>query len=157
MKKILISLILLLSTFTFSKENISNIEIKDFKTNKIVKVKEFKKKTYIKLWASWCPHCTNSLEELEELSSNKNLDFKVISVVFPKIYDKNEKDFIAFWNNLDFKNTKVFFDNEGKLAKKIKLNAFPTNVFVNSRGEVETIVEGVINNDEIISIMNKIK
>lgn len=46
-----------------------------------------KKPTYVKFWASWCPICLSSLEEIDELSKEKKT-LKWLPLSFPERKEK---------------------------------------------------------------------
>lgn len=55
MKKFIVSSLMLFSSVAFAKEKINDLVLKDLSNDKIVTVGDLKGKTYIKVWASWCP------------------------------------------------------------------------------------------------------
>ena len=61
----------------------------------------------------------------------KNSDFLVFPINLEKI---NQKKTMKFYNDLNIKNLKIFFDPEFKLAKQFKLRGVPTTVFINQKG-----------------------
>lgn len=159
MKKFIVSSLMLFSSVAFAKEKINDLVLKDLSNDKIVTVGDLKGKTYIKVWASWCPVCLSTLPEFNELSGKKNLDFNVISVVSPKTYNEvSEEKFKNWWDGLkaDYKNVKVLADNSAILIRKARIRAYPTNVFINSKGEIEKVQPGAMSTNDIINIMKTI-
>ncbi|WP_067142924.1 redoxin family protein [Oceanivirga salmonicida] len=158
MKKILITIMTMISFFSFAKNEASDIKLVDYNTNKVKTVSEFKGKTYVKLWASWCPTCLYTLKDVEELSKEK-LDFNVITVISPeKIGEQTKADFKEWWNGLnDYKNVKIYFDEEGAFIKKARVRGYPTNVFINSKGEIEKVLTGAMSNKRIKEVIKGLK
>ncbi|CAM3246790.1 redoxin family protein [Streptobacillus felis] len=156
MKKIIIMLMLIFSSLTFSGD-LDNIVFKDQK-GQVKTIKDFKGKTYIKLWASWCPTCLYTMDHTVELSKEKNLGFNVISVVSPtKKGELNEEDFKKWFKGTDWTALPVLMDNQGSLIKKARLRGYPTNVFIDSEGNIAKVVTGVISTKKIKEEMSKIK
>ena len=102
-----------------NKDSDNSLNLEDRDGNK-VSLDSFKgKKTYIKCWASWCPICLPSLGELDELS-NGNGDYQVVSVVAPdQMGEKSKKDFIKWFDGLEYKNINTLYDTSGDFIKKI--------------------------------------
>lgn len=100
------------------------------------------KKTYLKAWASWCPICLSGLEELNEMGKNTT-EFEIMSIVFPGRYgEKETKEFKEWFNSLEYKNIKVLIDEEGQLLEIIDIEAYPTSIFINEKGEIEKYYPG---------------
>ena len=100
------------------------------------------KKTYLKAWASWCPICLSGLEELNEMGKNTT-EFEIMSIVFPGRYgEKETKEFKEWFNSLEYKNIKVLIDEEGQLLKIVDIEAYPTSIFINEKGEIEKYYPG---------------
>lgn len=100
------------------------------------------KKTYLKAWASWCPICLSGLEELNEMGKNTT-EFEIMSIVFPGRYgEKETKEFKEWFNSLEYKNIKVLIDKEGQLLEIIDIEAYPTSIFINEKGEIEKYYPG---------------
>ena len=91
MKKIF-GLILMLLSFNAVAEgdkSLQDIQFKDINNNVVTLEKYKGKNVYIKMWASWCPICLAGLAEIDELSTDSNKGFEVITIVSPD--QKGEK------------------------------------------------------------------
>ncbi len=87
-----------------------------------------------------------------------DLDFKRMYVLAPKIGGEMSKEEFKKWkSSLKQKNIKFYFDNDANLVKKIGVRAFPTNTFVNSKGEVKIVQPGLLTKEDIIKIMKEVK
>ena len=107
------------------------------------------KKVYVKFWASWCSICLAGLEDVDKLSA-EDKDFEVVTVVSPKIRgEKSKEDFTEWFKTLEYKNVKVLFDEEGKLAKKYGVTAYPTSLYINADGSNTEVKVGHYSNDLI--------
>ena len=81
-------------------------------------------------------------------------------MVFPINLEKiNQKKTMKFYNDLNIKNLKIFFDPEFKLAKQFKLRGVPTTVFINQKGQEFARVLGDIdfNDKNFIKWLNSYK
>lgn len=104
----------------------------------------------VKYWASWCPICLAGLDEVEALSADDTKDYQIITIVSPNY--KNEKkttDFVKWFDTLEMKDTTVLLDEEGELAKKLGIRAYPSYVYYNSAGEMVKVVPGYADQETI--------
>lgn len=140
-----------------NKNSDNSLNLEDRDGNK-VSLDSFKgKKTYIKFWASWCPICLSSLGELDELS-NSDGDYQVVSVVAPdQMGEKSKKDFIKWFDGLEYKNINTLYDTSGDFIKKFNVKSTPTNVFLDSEGKLVKVAPGALDKDTINEIFKQIK
>lgn len=117
------------------------------------------KKVYLKLWASWCPVCLTTLEDTEALSVKKDKGYEVVSVVAPNFQnEKSSEDFSTWYRGLDYKKLTVLLDENGEhIAKKIGVRGYPTSVFVDSNGVINSVVPGVMDEASIDKMMASLK
>lgn len=114
------------------------------------------RKTYIKVWASWCPVCLDGLSDIDKLSAEKK-DYEVITVVSPgMIGEKNKEDFIKWFKGLDYKNMKVLLDEEGQLIRDYGIRSMPTNIIVDSTGEVVKVIPGQLPKELVDGIFKEV-
>ena len=82
------------------------------------------KKVYLKAWASWCPICLSSLEELDSFTKEEDR-IEIVTVVFPgKSGEMSKEEFKKWYSSLGYKNIKVLVDEKGELLKKAKNKSF---------------------------------
>lgn len=124
----------------------------------MVSSKDFEgKKVYIKYWASWCPICLGGLGDIDKLSTMDN-DFVVLTVVTPGYKgEKTATEFKEWFNGLEYKNIKVLFDQDGKIAKELGVKGFPTSAYISSDGSLVKVSPGHFDNDAIIETFISIK
>lgn len=156
-KKILIlMMVLILSACNTSlkKDDVFEFELKNIDGN-MVRLSDFKgKKVYLKLWASWCSICLNSLDETDKLAEND--DFVVISMVAPLIRgEKDGESFKKWYTKLGYKNLPVLFDEGGKVMDELGVFAYPSYVFFDENGKITHSGPGHVSNKKIIEIMSK--
>ena len=107
-------------TFLDSNKNI--IRLADYRGNLVL----------LNFWATWCAPCKEEMPSLDNLKINPYLDNIEI---FPiNIGKDNLKKSLKFFDDLEIKNLKVYFDNPNTLAKKIGLRGVPTSILINKKG-----------------------
>ncbi len=135
----------------------SGIIFKNFE-GKEVKLSDYKgKKIYIEFMATWWPACTAGLGEAEKISASDR-DYEVLYVVSTGVgRELNEADFKKWASDLEYKNIK-FFTVDGDVAlKEFGVRAFPTNVIINTKGEVVLNQPGVVKMEQIQDFMSKVE
>lgn len=90
---------------------------------------EIKKPTIIHFWALWCPTCKLEASNIERLSKDVN----VITIAVNSGSDNKIQEFMIK-NNLTFK---VINDSESKLAKRFKVEMFPTTFIYDKNQELK--------------------
>jgi len=113
---------------------ISSTIFEDFSGNKINLEDYQGKLVIINFWATWCPPCKKEMPSLNMLYQNenfKNLEVLAVNMDQPTNKQKTKK----FFNDLNIKNLKIFFDNDLNFVKKFKLKGMPTTILVNKKGE----------------------
>lgn len=115
------------------------------------------KKTFVEFWASWCPVCLTGLEQLDQLSKNAS-DYNIVSVVSPELLGEMPKDeFIEWFDDLGHENIEVIYDTNGEFIDEFNIRSTPTNVFLNSDGDVEKVLLGQMPEEMIKEILAEIE
>lgn len=115
------------------------------------------KKTFVEFWASWCPICLTGLEQLDQLSKNAS-DYNIVSVVSPGLLGEMPKDeFIEWFDDLGHENIEVIFDTNGEFIDEFNIRSTPTNVFLNSDGDVEKVLPGQMPEEMVKEILAEIE
>jgi len=81
----------------------------------------------VHFWATWCPTCSLEAANIETLSKS----FEVITIAVKSDRDKIIDYVLA--NDLNFK---VVNDNEGVLARKFNISAYPTTFIYDKNAEL---------------------
>lgn len=133
-----------------NKAQVLEATVKDL-SGKEVKLSDYRgKKVYVKFWASWCPICLAGLGEVDAFSGQPMEDAVVLSVVSPGINrEKSADDFKQWFEGLDFKQLPVLMDSEGILVKQLGIVGYPTNVFLDEKGEVVYTQPGHMTTEQI--------
>ena len=156
--KFLIVFIYLISTtlsYSIERPEIKNIVInkdpKSYKNvvfkdiaNKNVNLEDYKGKLIIlNFWATWCAPCREEMPSLDVLQSNKQLDNLKIFPINVGQEDLNKSK--LFFNKLNIKNLKIYYDPTVNLAKKFSLRGLPTTILINKEGKEFARIIGSIN------------
>ena len=110
------------SDITFLDIQNKELNLNDYKGNLVI----------LNFWATWCAPCKDEMPSLDLLGENPNLDnLKIFPINIGK--DTNQKS-LTFFEDLEIKNLKIYFDSPTTLAKKFKLRGLPTTIFFNKDG-----------------------
>ena len=112
--------------------------LKEIGSEETFNLSDFKgKKLIVIFWASWCPYCSETSSELENLLKSRD-DIIVVGINSQDVEDK-ESDVTKFLEekNFSYKNGQL---SDSDLAK-FQIESFPTILFVDSKGVIQ---EGVV-------------
>ena len=86
----------------------------------------------LNFWATWCVPCKKEMPSLDLLQVNKNLNnLKIFPI---NVGRENIEKASKFFEDLEIKNLKLYFDSPITLAKKFKLRGIPTSILINKEG-----------------------
>tara|TARA_B100001057_G_scaffold210921_1_gene211419 strand:+ start:225 stop:734 length:510 start_codon:yes stop_codon:yes gene_type:complete len=124
-------------SLTFLNTQNSQVDLNDFKGNLIL----------LNFWATWCAPCKEEMPSLDLLKEQKKLDKLII---FPiNVGQDNLENSSKFFEDLEIKNLKIYFDTPITLAKKFGLRGIPTSILFNKEGlEFARIVGSINFNDK---------
>lgn len=144
-------------TKTTDDENTEDSIVLEDEDGKQVALADYKgKKTYVKFWASWCPVCLTGLEEFDQMSQNVS-DYNIVSVVAPEQFgEKSKEDFIEWFDGLGYKDTEVLYDTNADFVEEFDIRSTPTNVFIDSKGNIVKTAPGQIGKEIVDEIMAEI-
>ena len=122
---------------TFLDDQNNQIDLNDYKGNLIL----------LNFWATWCAPCKEEMPSLDLLKEQKKLDKLII---FPiNVGQDNLENSSKFFEDLEIKNLKIYFDTPITLAKKFGLRGIPTSILFNKDGlEFARIVGSINFNDK---------
>ena len=102
----------------------------------------------INFWATWCAPCREEMPSLDILQSNKN--FQDLIVLPINVGKENKEKAKRFFNDLQIKNLKLYYDDSVKLANTFSLIGLPTTIFIDKDGdEFARIIGSVDFGDQI--------
>ena len=116
--------------FTLKTTTGDNINLAKFRADK---------KTIVFFWATWCPHCRESLTDLNKRKdelAKKNIQLALVDIgenekLVKKYLDKNNINFDAF------------LDEDETLAEPYGIIGVPTFVFINEKGIVREVLHAL--------------
>ena len=120
---------------------VSQVKFKDFYLKDIEVNKNDGKIKVINFWATWCEPCRKEMPSLDNFSTlNKDI------LIYPVNLEKPNKDKTRkFYQDLNLKNLKIYFDPEFELTKQFKLRGVPTTILLNKEGNEFARIIGDIN------------
>ena len=120
---------------------VSQVKFKDFYLKDIEVNKNDGKIKVINFWATWCEPCRKEMPSLDNFSYlNKHILIYPVNLEKPNT-DKTRK----FYQDLNLKNLKIYFDPEFELTKQFKLRGVPTTILLNKEGNEFARIIGDIN------------
>lgn len=126
---------------------------------KTYKLSDFKgKKVYLKFWASWCSICLASLPDTNDLAKEEGEDYVVLTVVSPDHQgEKSEADFKKWYEGLDYKDFPVLLDPSGKLLENYSIRSYPTQAFIDSKGNLAKTQVGFMEKDAVLETLKSLE
>ena len=122
---------------TFLDDQNNQINLNDYKGNLIL----------LNFWATWCAPCKEEMPSLDLLKKQKKLDkLKIFPI---NVGQDNFENSLKFFEDLEIKNLKIYFDSPVTLAKKFGLRGIPTSIIFNKDGlEFARIIGSIDFNDQ---------
>ena len=122
---------------TFLDDQNNQIDLSDYRGNLIL----------LNFWATWCAPCKEEMPSLDLLQNQENLDkLKIFPI---NVGQDNLEKSVKFFEDLDIKNLKIYFDSPITLARKFSLRGIPTSIIFNKDGlEFARIVGSIDFNDK---------
>ena len=122
-------------TFLDNKNN--KLDLSEYKGNLIL----------LNFWATWCAPCKEEMPSLDILQNNDKLNnLKIFPI---NVGQDNIEKSLEFFENLQIKNLKIYFDSPITLAKKFSLRGIPTSILINKNGfEFARIIGSIDFEDE---------
>ena len=109
-------------SLTFIDAKNSQFNLSDYQGNLIL----------LNFWATWCVPCKKEMPSLDLLQVNKNLNnLKIFPI---NVGQDNIEKASNFFEDLEIKNLKLYFDSQITLAKKFGLRGIPTSILFNKEG-----------------------
>ena len=97
---------------------------------------------------TFTPQSSDILNMLEKIPPGK--DYRII-VVFPQ----EPEETVSVYKNRGGYTLRFFADPDGNLLELLKINTLPTYMFIDRKGVITDIRNGILNQDEILEIINK--
>ena len=111
---------------------ISSLTFEDFSGNE-VNIKDYHGKLIIiNFWATWCAPCKKEMPSLDSLY--QKVDFNNLEVFAVNMEQPNKVKTKKFFEDLNIKKLKIFFDENLNFVKEFKLRGVPTTILINKEG-----------------------
>jgi thiol-disulfide isomerase/thioredoxin len=122
---------------TFLDDQNNKLDLNEYKGNLIL----------LNFWATWCAPCKEEMPSLDILQNNDKLNnLKIFPI---NVGQDNIEKSLEFFENLQIKNLKIYFDSPVTLAKKFSLRGIPTSILINKNGfEFARIIGSIDFEDE---------
>ena len=122
---------------TFLDAENNQLDLDNYKGNLIL----------LNFWASWCAPCKKEMPSLDLLQTHKKLNnLKIFPI---NVGQDNIKKSSEFFEDLNIKNLKIYFDAPITLAKKFSLRGIPTSILFDKNGfEFARIIGSIDFEDE---------
>jgi thiol-disulfide isomerase/thioredoxin len=111
--------------------DIKEIKFKDFNLNDVNLTDKKGNIMILNFWATWCVPCKKEMPSLDALSK---LYPEV--TIYPINLEKPNKDKTKhFFESVNIKNLKIYFDPEFELVKSFNMRGVPTSILINKKGK----------------------
>ncbi len=120
------------NSLVFLDQNSTQLNLNDF-TGKLI---------LLNFWATWCAPCKEEMPSLDKLQINEK--FNNLEIIPINIGNDSLEKSQRFYEKLEIKNLKIYFDNPITLAKKLSLRGIPTSVLFDKQGNEFARIMGSI-------------
>lgn len=134
-----------LKSFELSLEDDSKIDINSYVGTPMV----------INVWTSWCTYCHVEMSSFNEMYKKEkdNVKFIMINATGDRDTKEAAQRFINE-NNYEFD---VYYDLNLEAITALGIYSYPTTIFVDKEGYIDTIKTGVITQEELEEKINELK
>ena len=130
--------------FTLATANGGQVQLSSYRGQKPV---------WVNFWATWCPHCSVEMPQMEQLyQQNKDKGLEILGVddaESPSLVKPYITNHGYSWN--------FALDPTGQVsAQQYRITGLPTHIFVGRDGVIKSIVIGSIEQPRMVSELSKI-
>ena len=111
--------------------DIKELKFKDFNLNDVDLTNKKGNIMILNFWATWCAPCKKEMPSLEELSKS----YPEIAIYPINLEKPNKEKTKLFYESLDIKYLKIYFDPEFKLVKSFNMRGVPTSILIDKKGK----------------------
>ena len=111
--------------------SIKELKFKDFNLNDVDLTNKKGNIMILNFWATWCVPCKKEMPSLAELHKM----YPEVTIYPINLEKPNKEKTKKFFENLDIKSLKIYFDPEFKLVKSFNMRGVPTSILINKKGK----------------------
>ena len=150
MKKILISLLLLVSTISFAQiKNLPNVDVKkiDGSSFNFKNIDNNGNPIVISFWATWCKPCTKELNNIAELYEDWK-DETNVKLVAVSIDDRRSQSKVAPYVNSSGWEYEIYIDPNSDLKRSMGVSTVPHTFLLDKNKQIIWQHRGYVEGDE---------
>ena len=150
MKKILISLLLLVSTISFAQiKNLPNVDVKkiDGSSFNFKNIDNNGNPIVISFWATWCKPCTKELNNIAELYEDWQ-DETNVKLVAVSIDDRRSQSKVAPYVNSSGWEYEIYIDPNSDLKRAMGVSTVPHTFLLDKNKQIIWQHRGYVEGDE---------
>ena len=150
MKKILISLLLLVSTISFAQiKNLPNVDVKkiDGSSFNFKNIDNDGNPIVISFWATWCKPCTKELNNIAELYEDWQ-DETNVKLVAVSIDDRRSQSKVAAYVNSSGWEYEIYIDPNSDLKRAMGVSTVPHTFLLDKNKQIIWQHRGYVEGDE---------
>ena len=150
MKKILISLLLLVSTISFAQiKNLPNVDVKkiDGSSFNFKNIDNNGNPIVISFWATWCKPCTKELNNIAELYEDWK-DETNVKLVAVSIDDRRSQSKVAPYVNSSGWEYEIYIDPNSDLKRAMGVSTVPHTFLLDKNKQIIWQHRGYVEGDE---------
>lgn len=150
MKKILISLLLLVSTISFAQiKNLPNVDVKkiDGSNFNFKNIDNNGNPIVISFWATWCKPCTKELNNIAEIYEDWQ-DETNVKLVAVSIDDRRSQSKVAPYVNSSGWEYEIYIDPNSDLKRAMGVSTVPHTFLLDKNKQIIWQHRGYVEGDE---------
>ena len=150
MKKILISLLLLVSTISFAQiKNLPNVDVKkiDGSSFNFKNINNNGNPIVISFWATWCKPCTKELNNIAEVYEDWQ-DETNVKLVAVSIDDRRSQSKVAPYVNSSGWEYEIYIDSNSDLKRAMGVSTVPHTFLLDKNKQIIWQHRGYVEGDE---------
>lgn len=113
------------------------------------------KPTVINFWASWCGPCKSEMPDFQSVYEEKGDEVNFVMINLTDGFRETIKTANKFISNGNF-TFPVYYDMDMDASDKYAIFSIPTTFFVNAKGEIVGMRQGVIDKELLYENIDKI-
>lgn len=110
----------------------------------------------IEFWASWCPLCLASLEDLAHWQQDPAFaNVNLLSVASPGFLNEQPTpDFRDWYAGVKTAKPVVHIDDGGQLAQALNIQVYPSWALIDPQGQVQQVIKGALTRPQVLALID---